>query len=264
MSNQRLADARSAYGDKDASRKLHEKKTIAELGHKSVQTQEIDSHLRTAGVAATKGLVISLVLHAIFEDLGLGFWQYLVTTMTVIAVFSLHGMVLALWEKQSLRAVEKFEKARETWEMENFPDGEAQEMVVLYEAKGYTNEQARTVCDILKTRPKAFVDIMMVEELGILPSPDTVSVAIHSAVTFLASLIGGCVPAYLVTFHSDSVSLAGSAVALFVGGILLSRTTISGPLYCGVLNMGLGISIVMAARHLLAYLLSVSFIEIAV
>lgn len=83
------------------------------------------------------------------------------------------------------------ERDRETWELENFPTGEEQEMVELFEEKGYTSEQAKQVkqkrkkrrcskqeslpqlVNILATHKGAFVQFMMVEELGILPSPSS-------------------------------------------------------------------------------------------
>ena len=51
--------------------------------------------------------------------------------------------------------------------MEQFVEGEIEEMVELYVGKGVPVENARRIMTILSKNPKVFVDVMMAEELGI-------------------------------------------------------------------------------------------------
>merc|ERR1711998_552745 len=71
------------------------------------------------------------------------------------------------FSSQAENAFAKNERKREMWEMDNFPEGEKKEMVELYESKGISHEDAETVVNILSKDKNTFVDIMMVEELGI-------------------------------------------------------------------------------------------------
>ena len=59
------------------------------------------------------------------------------------------------------------ERKREQWETENYPEGEKLELVELYTKKGIPKSDAQKMVDIVSKHPKAWVDIMMVEELGI-------------------------------------------------------------------------------------------------
>ncbi len=61
------------------------------------------------------------------------------------------------------------ERKREEWEVEHYIEGEMEEMVDLYMKKGVDEQTARRVIEILSRNRKAFVDIMMAEELGISP-----------------------------------------------------------------------------------------------
>ena len=64
------------------------------------------------------------------------------------------------------------ERAREEWEVEHNVQGEIDEMVEIYENKGFPSEDAKALVQIISKDPKRFVDIMMVEELGILVDED--------------------------------------------------------------------------------------------
>ena len=57
-------------------------------------------------------------------------------------------------------------------ECDNYLEGEQKEMVELYVSKGMTQADAETVIKLLSKNEKMFVDIMMVEELGLLPYND--------------------------------------------------------------------------------------------
>jgi len=63
------------------------------------------------------------------------------------------------------------QRARERWELDNFPEGEKREMVEIYEHRGFTQEQATQLIDIMSTNHQFFVDHMLVYELDIMP-PD--------------------------------------------------------------------------------------------
>lgn len=65
----------------------------------------------------------------------------------------------------------KLKKKKKCRECENYLDGEKQEMVDLYVKKGIEQEDAEKLVDIMSKHKDAFVDIMMIEELGIMP-PD--------------------------------------------------------------------------------------------
>lgn len=115
------------------------------------------------------------------------------------------------------------ERRREEWEVDNNPEGEKQEMIEIYQKKGMAKEDAEEMMDILSKYKGAWVDVMMVEELGITPGDD--SPAKNAVVTFFAFLIAGLLPIipYAIghAAHVEKNTTVPFALSLVVGAILL-------------------------------------------
>jgi hypothetical protein len=64
--------------------------------------------------------------------------------------------------------------------------------VELYESEGFTNEDAKTVIDLISKHPKKFIDLMMVDELQLMPpsTTDPPAVAPFAAVGFVGTAVG--------------------------------------------------------------------------
>ena len=75
------------------------------------------------------------------------------------------GLAMAFGEYLSGKAEREYhqaEREREAWEVENHPEGEKREMVELYIEKGLSEEDSRTILDILAQDKKVMADAMMV------------------------------------------------------------------------------------------------------
>jgi VIT1/CCC1 family predicted Fe2+/Mn2+ transporter len=84
------------------------------------------------------------------------------------------------------------ERKREEWEVENNPEGEKVEMQELYQQKGMSEEDAKLITNTLAKHKKAWVDVMMAEELGLLSSDE--NPVKNAIVTFISFVIFGIVP----------------------------------------------------------------------
>ena len=105
------------------------------------------------------------------------------------------GISMAIGDYLSTQAEDEVaaaERARELWEVKNYPEGEKLEMVELYEAKGIPHDDATTVVNILSQHHEAWVDVMMVEELGIVEADE--SPLKNALVTFFSFGVFGFVP----------------------------------------------------------------------
>lgn len=185
-----LNKAREAYKAKDikASIKAHsEKSSSAEEKHslagqyiKSIIYGGLDGIITTfavvagvAGAALSPGVVLVLGFANLIAD----------------------GLSMAIGDYLSTKAETEFQQAerkRETWEIENYPEGEKQELVELYISKGMSEEDAKTVTEIISKNKDTWVDIMMVEELGIIEEED--SPLKNAIVTLLSFIIFGFIP----------------------------------------------------------------------
>lgn len=131
----------------------------------------------------------------------------------------------------------KQEHAREKWEMENNPQGEIDEMIEIYEEKGFSKEDATVIISTMAKNPKFFVDHMCVEELGMMAPDEDDSPLKQGGVMFASFIICGLVPllAYLAFSTIDSLSpddlfgiaIALTAMALFALGAFSSKFTTS-------------------------------------
>jgi len=65
------------------------------------------------------------------------------------------------------------ERKREQWELENYPEGEIQEMIDIYVQRGMSLPDATMVISRMSKYPEFFVDIMMAEELQLQVPEDT-------------------------------------------------------------------------------------------
>lgn len=105
------------------------------------------------------------------------------------------GLSMALGDYLSSESKREFiveERKRETWEYENNFEGEKEEMIQIYWKKGVSRKDARKVVDILAINKKAFIDIMMIEELGLLEGEES---SIQNAlVTFFSFACFGFIP----------------------------------------------------------------------
>eukprot|EP01137_Pigoraptor_chileana_P016978 Opistho-2@6151 len=86
------------------------------------------------------------------------------------------------------------EREREKWEMQHKLEEEKEEMRNIYLQKGLSEDQAREIVDLLLENPDVFLDIMMMEELGIMPISAEQAPWKSAAFTFGAFIVFGGVP----------------------------------------------------------------------
>jgi VIT1/CCC1 family predicted Fe2+/Mn2+ transporter len=138
------------------------------------------------------------------------------------------GFSMALGAYLSSKSEQEYydrEYQREAWEVEHFPKGERTELIEVYRAKGYSDEDATRLVGIQTKKPDLWVKTMMAEELGMMKDERN---PMTSALATLGSFIlAGVLPllVYLVGLTvaipagvSFPVSLGLSAVALFALG----------------------------------------------
>jgi VIT1/CCC1 family predicted Fe2+/Mn2+ transporter len=145
------------------------------------------------------------------------------------------GLSMAIGDYLSTKSEQEYrgaERAREAWEVEHYPEGEKKELVEIYEAKGISASDARQMVETVSRHPKAWVDIMMVEELSILPGEE--SPLKNALITFVSFAVFGFVPlittilARFVPFlarNSFPVSAGMVAVTLFSLGAVKTKIT---------------------------------------
>jgi VIT1/CCC1 family predicted Fe2+/Mn2+ transporter len=140
------------------------------------------------------------------------------------------------------------ERKREEWECENFKEGEIEEMVELYVAKGYKRETAERIVEILSRDNKVFVDTMLVEELEIPLEQAEQSPLKNLLVNFVSFMIFGTVPIlpFIVYIIGRAVSCSGAGCA----GSPWNNTFI--PLYISIALTVLGVALLATIKVCLA------------
>ncbi|HEX8756125.1 MAG TPA: VIT1/CCC1 transporter family protein [Steroidobacteraceae bacterium] len=130
---------------------------------------------------------------------------------------------------RSQREMYEYQIALEREEIAEYPEEEAEELALIYEARGVSLAQAREVSQALLARPEQALDVLSREELGL--NPDDLGSPIGAATaSFVSFAAGAAVP--LIPFLADmraSLALASTAaltaLALFAVGLALSLFT---------------------------------------
>jgi len=149
--------------------------------------------------------------------------------------------------------------SQEKDELERYPKEEAEELALIYAARGIPLKEARNVAKKLIANPEKALDTLAREELGL--NPDDLGSPIGAAVSsFLAFCIGASLPLIPFLFGlSQGVLIAAalSGAALFVVGAVLSLFS-GKSAWLGGLRMFLIGSAAAAATYFIGSLFNVS------
>jgi vacuolar iron transporter family protein len=130
---------------------------------------------------------------------------------------------------RSQREMYEYQIALEREELAEYPEEEAEELALIYQARGVDLEQARAVSRSLLSRPQQALDVLAREELGLNPD-DLGSPWQAAASSFVAFAVGALVPLlpFFVALSAGPATLAAALltlVALFTVGLALSLFT---------------------------------------
>jgi VIT1/CCC1 family predicted Fe2+/Mn2+ transporter len=137
----------------------------------------------------------------------------------------------------SQREMFEHQIAQEKDELERYPAEEAEELALIYAARGIPLKPARAISKRLIANPEKALDTLAREELGL--NPDDLGSPIGAALSsFVAFAIGATLPLipYLLGFGAHGILIASSisGVALFVIGAMLSLFSGKSALWDGV------------------------------
>eukprot|EP01126_Amoeba_proteus_P007313 TRINITY_DN12624_c0_g1_i12.p1 TRINITY_DN12624_c0_g1~~TRINITY_DN12624_c0_g1_i12.p1 ORF type:complete len:219 (-),score=44.36 TRINITY_DN12624_c0_g1_i12:393-1049(-) len=187
-----LQEARQAYATRDStlSHHVHDMKALAPETHISS-----GSYIKSIVFGGMDGIMTTFALVS-----GAAGGQLGSTVILIMGISNLlaDGLSMGLGDYISSKAEEDYSLAefeRENWEFENYPEGEIEEMVQVYNNKGYTAEESKAIVQLLSRNKEAFVKIMMVEELGLMPPDEDDSPAKHGLI------VPFVLPALSCTFH---------------------------------------------------------------
>ena len=151
--------------------------------------------------------------------------------MTGVAGLLAGALSMAAGEYVSVRSqrdMYEYQIALEREELAEYQEEEAEELALIYEARGLELEQARAMARTLLSRPEQALDVLAREELGL--NPDDLGSPLGAAVSsFLAFAVGASLP--LLPFfvrgltHPLWWTIGLTAVALAGIGLALSLFT---------------------------------------
>jgi vacuolar iron transporter family protein len=177
--------------------------------------------LRAAVLGANDGLVSTLSL--IMGVAGAAF--SIPTVLTTAVAGTLAGacsMAMGEWiSVQSARELYQRQIAAERDELESAPAEEKEELVLIYQSKGFGPEEARGIAERVFAEPASALDTLVREELGINPEDLGGSAWTAAAASFLVFLVGALIPAAPLLIFSAGTAIVASAVASAVGLFLI-------------------------------------------
>jgi VIT1/CCC1 family predicted Fe2+/Mn2+ transporter len=150
---------------------------------------------------------------------------------------------------RSQREMYEYQIALEREEIAEYPEEEAEELALIYEARGVTLEQARAVSHALLARPDQALDVLSREELGLNPD-DLGSPWGAATASFLSFAAGAALPLlpFLAGMSGHRALIATcvlTAIALFGVGLAISlftgRQALRGALRMVLIGGGAGI-----------------------
>ncbi len=201
--------------------------------------------LRAAVLGANDGLVSNLSLVTGVAGAAFESHTILVTGLAGL-VAGATSMALGEWlSVNSAREANQGQIAREKEELEQVPEEEKEELVLIYQAKGLPEAQARALAERLMANKDTALDALVREELGIDPTELGGSAWIAAATSFALFALGAIFPvapfAFLAGSRAVVASLAFSGLALFAIGAGTSLLTGRGALFSGLRQLLVGL-----------------------
>ncbi len=160
---------------------------------------------------------------------------------------------------RSQREMFEYQIGLEEQELKAYPEEEAEELALIYEARGIPTEDARRLAHTLISDPRRALDTLAREELGLNPrelgSPWAAATA-----SFLAFALGALVP--LLPFllhvgHALPISIGLALAALFATGAVVSLFTGRAPWWSGLRMLLIG-GLAGVATYLVGHLFGVT------
>jgi VIT1/CCC1 family predicted Fe2+/Mn2+ transporter len=169
-----------------------------------------------------------------------------VVLLTGVAGLTAGAFAMATGEFVSVRSQRElfeYQIALERDELEEYPDAEAQELALIYKAKGLSGSEAERIAKQLVADPEHALDTLAREELGL--NPDELGSPWGAAISSLLSFaLGAAVPLlpFALGAGARSLPIAGllTAIALFAVGATLSLFTGRAAVFSGARMLLLG------------------------
>ena len=141
--------------------------------------------------------------------------------------------------------VRKSEITREALELEESPQEEYAELVVIFQREGKTYEESRLLADEISQDKELWLNTLIEKELGI--SPEDTGSPIKDALAMGASfIVAALIPIipylFLTGLFAIGVSVLGGLIALFVLGMAKGRLVQRSPILQGLEIMGIGVA----------------------
>ena len=181
--------------------------------------------------------------------------------MTGVAGLLAGALSMAAGEFVSVRSqrdMYEYQMALERDELEEYPEEEAEELALIYHARGIDLEQARTMARTLLSNPEQALDVLAREELGLNPddlgSPWGAALssfgafsvgAILPLLPFLLGASGNVAMIAVVAVTVVALAAVGLAISLFTG-----RGAWSGALRMVLIGGGAGLTAYFVGRLL--------------
>jgi vacuolar iron transporter family protein len=230
--------------------------TLAEVGarHRSA----VGGNLRASVFGVNDGLVSNASLVMGVAGAGAAAETVLLTGTAGLLAGALSMAAGEYISVRSQREMYEYQIALEREEVAEYPEEEAEELALIYEARGLALDQARTLSRELLSRPEQALDVLSREELGL--NPDDLGSPWHAAgYSFFSFAIGAAIPLIpLVAGATGNSAVLGTAVislaALFAVGMALSlftgRGAMRGALRMMLIGAGAGVTSYAVGRML--------------